>query len=157
MKSFTHRIYLVDDDAEDRLLFADALTMLNQPVVLTELTDGAELIEILANPIASKPDVIFLDLNMPRMSGYDCLESITRSPEFQDVRIVVLSTSSNYETVFNAYAAGADFFAIKPSDFGSYPKLIQKALDARWTLENPRSKATFLLNPEMAYVATPHL
>ena len=111
---------LADDDSDDCLLFEDALKEVNEKVRLTMASDGMELMDILEETVPPPPDVIFLDLNMPRKSGYECLEEIKRTPKFQGIPVVIFSTSSQQDAIDRVYNDGANLYIRKP---GSFPKL----------------------------------
>ena len=69
-------IFLADDDADDCMLFEDALREVSTSTELTTANDGVELINLMETTVPPPPDVIFLDLNMPRKNGFECLELI---------------------------------------------------------------------------------
>src|SRR6476660_5898905 len=85
-------ILLVDDDADDRKTFSDALSDLRMQTNLTLLEDGRNLLEYLEKN--KRPDILFLDLNMPYKSGVDCLREIREHNKFDDLSIAIYSTSS---------------------------------------------------------------
>ena len=85
---------LVDDDAEDAELFSDALSDLPVPVDFRHFDSGDELIEVLESAATSLPDLIFLDLNMPRMTGWQCLDLLKGKEGLKEIPVVIYSTSS---------------------------------------------------------------
>ena len=115
-------IVLADDDSDDCLLFEDALKELAHNIKLTTTNDGMELMDYLDETVPPPPDVIFLDLNMPRKSGYECLEEIKSTPRFKDIPVIIFSTSSQQEVIDRVYDEGASLYVRKP---GSFPKLKQ--------------------------------
>ncbi|MCR5860939.1 response regulator [Flavobacterium sp. J372] len=125
-------IFLADDDADDREFFADALKEVKQDVVLTESRDGQELMKLLQNPDVQQPDVIFLDLNMPVKSGYQCLEEIRRDDNLKDSVVVIFTTSSLQEDIDRLYAMGANLFITKPTNFLHLKELISKVFSLDW-------------------------
>lgn len=125
-------IFLVDDDEDDCLLFEDALREVCDTTELRTANDGIELMDILENKMPPTPDVIFLDLNMPKKNGFECLTEIRNDRKFKDIPVVIFSTSGEEETINRLYNEGANFYIKKP---GSFPKLkmaIQHILSIDW-------------------------
>lgn len=144
--SNNQHIFLVDDDQEDRELFSEALTHVNQSVKLMEIPSGIKLIEILNNPVYPKPDIIFLDLNMPKLNGIDCLKRIKTSTKLQHLQVVMLSTYKHKEDIDEAYKYGANYYYVKPTRFDNFISLITRALEVNLSKEVYRSKEQFLVN-----------
>jgi CheY-like chemotaxis protein len=117
-------LLLADDDPDDRLLIKEALEESRLVADLRSVEDGEELMDYLhrrgryAEPNDSPhPDLILLDLKMPRKSGHQALEEIKASPELRCIPIVVLTTSKAEEDIARAYASGANSFIVKPTSF----------------------------------------
>jgi CheY-like chemotaxis protein len=131
-------ILLADDDADDCLLFEDALREICVATTLVTANDGVELMAILQKTVPPPPDVIFLDLNMPRKDGFECLREIRQTQKLKDIPVVIFSTSGQDDTIARVYSEGADIYIKKP---GSFPKLkaaIKQILDTDWTNHNFR-------------------
>lgn len=139
-------IFLVDDDSEDRELFSEALTHVNKAIKLTEIPSGYELIETLNNPIYQHPDIIFLDLNMPKFNGIDCLKTIKSSIKLKHIQVVMLSTYKHKEDIEEAYKYGANYYYIKPTRFDNFKSLISRALEVNLNTDVLRSREEFLVN-----------
>lgn len=122
-------IFIVDDDKEDRELFSEALSYVNQNVKLIEISSGTKLIEALNNSDFPVPEIIFLDVNMPKLTGIDCLKKIKSSEKFKDLNIVILSTYSHKDDVEEAYRQGASRYYVKPTVFDNLKDIITGALD----------------------------
>lgn len=126
-------IFLADDDEDDCLLFEDALREVSASTELTMANDGVELMTILGKLVPPPPDVIFLDLNMPKKNGFECLAEIRNTQSLKDIPVVIFSTTGEEEAIDRLYAQGANYFIKKP---GSFPKLkmaIQQILAIDWT------------------------
>lgn len=116
-------ILMADDDPDDRQLAADALTeaRLANPLVFVE--DGEELLEYLhatgryADQPPTRPAVILLDLNMPRMDGREALEQIKADPSLRKIPVVVLTTSAEEEDIVGSYDLGVAGYVTKPVTF----------------------------------------
>jgi len=128
-----HAILLVEDNAADvaiarRALRASGIT----DVALVVVRDGQEALDYLLRqgPHAQSadwraPDLILLDLNLPRLTGHEVLRRVRATPELQAVPVVVLSTSNRPEEVRELYAAGANTYIEKPRDFGRFVGVLQ--------------------------------
>lgn len=89
------KVFLIDDDDDDREIFGEALATLNHNLEFAEAINGLDAFEKLNSPGFKKPDVIFLDLNMPKMDGREFLIEIKKKQEFSHIPIIIYSTSSN--------------------------------------------------------------
>lgn len=111
-------ILLAEDDADDRLLFREALNEVNANTCLSTVVDGEELMKTLHKNIqAETPLIVFLDLNMPKKNGFECLQEIRKTAKFKDVPIVVFSTSCQQEAINKMYENGASYYICKPNSF----------------------------------------
>ena len=131
-------LLLADDDPDDRLLVRDALEEGRLVADLRSVEDGEELIDYLhrrgkyADPNDSPhPDLILLDLKMPRKSGHQALEEIKGTPELKHIPVVVLTTSKAEEDIVRAYNSGANSFIVKPTTFGALTEAM-KTLERYW-------------------------
>lgn len=124
---FEH-IFLADDDPDDCDFFSEALQMLFPEVQLTVAHNGQRLIDTLTMPSNQLPDIIFLDLNMPLLSGIECLKKIRSHHKLKDCVVVILTTASHYQDIVDLYKLGANFFVTKPTEFSALPSLINKAI-----------------------------
>jgi CheY-like chemotaxis protein len=104
---------LVDDDVDDQELFISALKQVNASVECVIAKDGTEAIKLLTVPSSRLPEIIFMDLNMPKMSGKECLQVIKSYPTLKD--IPVITTSSYPPDREESLAIGAREFITKPS------------------------------------------
>ena len=121
-------ILLADDDADDRLFFKEALAGFPLSTNLTTVTDGEQLMQLLINETYDLPDILFLDLNMPRKNGFECLSEIKLNSKLSKLSVVVLSTSFVQEVVNQLYQNEAKYFIRKPSEFSQFKKIIQQTL-----------------------------
>jgi len=135
-------IFLADDDADDRMFFEDAL---KQVPILTQLTLSTDGLELLSNLETTIPDVIFLDLNMPRKNGLQCLEEIRNTPKLQDIPIVIFSTTVNDDAVNKTYKLGANYYICKPPSFELLVKAIETVLTLEMWLKPRPPKEKFIL------------
>jgi CheY-like chemotaxis protein len=117
---------LADDDRDDAELFGEALTVIEPPVNFCHVPDGQAVFTFLNNTANKKPDIIFLDLNMPQMSGWQCLAKLKNDIYLKDIPVIMYSTSTNPRDKEIALELGAIGFVTKPTDF----KLLTKVLSA---------------------------
>ena len=122
------QILLADDDNADCLLFKEALDELPVTAHLTIVHNGEEVIEELTKKGNKLPDVLFLDLNMPRKNGFASLGEIKRNTELQNLPVVIFSTASERQTVKNVFRDAAHYYICKPVDFLQLKKVIYEAL-----------------------------
>lgn len=144
----TRNIYLADDDADDRILFEDALREVTMNVQLTVADDGQDLMQILDSCVPPPPEVIFLDINMPRKNGFECLEEIRHTQKLKDIPVVIFSTTSQEQVIQKAYANGANRYIQKPGTFQQLKDIIQKVLAIDWNKSRQQPIHSFIINTE---------
>ena len=121
-------ILLADDDMDDCNFFDQALGSLSLHTQLTIVNDGEQLMTYLAQNVENLPDVLFLDLNMPRKNGLKCLREIRSIEKLKDISIAIYSTSSNENDIEETYLNGANIYITKPNDFNMLKQLLYKAV-----------------------------
>ena len=123
MRSHFKHIVMADDDEDDIEMFQSAVSETCPDLKLTVATDGAKLIKLLAKiPI---PDAIFLDLNMPIKTGKQCLEEIRNKEEFDDVPVVMLSTSNLESEIDFCLNNGAHHYFVKPNSYAGLKSIVE--------------------------------
>lgn len=137
-------IFFSDDDPEDVEFFKQALLEISPSVKITVARDGLELLEFLQFVI---PDMIFLDLNMPRMNGMDCLRAIRSKGEYRDIPIIIYSTSSEARQIDEAYKSGATRFIQKPMKYEEIKEKIARTIGPEISeLLEANTKEDFVIN-----------
>ena len=131
-------LLMADDDEDDRLLTQDAL---NESRVLNKLEcveDGVELLQYLRHQgkysdkqDCPRPDLILLDLNMPRMDGREALQHLKADPNLKSIPVVILTTSKQEEDMIKGYGLGAASYITKPVHFEGLVELM-KNLGRYW-------------------------
>lgn len=119
-------VLLADDDADDRMLFEDAVHELKLSVDLRTVKDGADLMNYLLGSGIIWPQLLFLDLNMPFKNGFQCLEEIRGLKAFDDMCIIIYSTTARPSDIEVAYAKGANLFIQKPNSFTVLKEILHK-------------------------------
>lgn len=120
-------ILLADDDRDDRYFFLKALEELEIDVRHHTVENGEELIAYLLKNSANLPDILFLDLNMPRKSGAECLEEIKQHPKLNSLPVVIYSTSLYEDIADHLYRNGAHYY-IRKTEFGDLKPVLKKVL-----------------------------
>ena len=140
-------ILLADDDPDDCIFFKAAVDEFPLPTNLTAVHDGEQLMQLLTDETNELPHILFLDLNMPRKNGFECLSEIKFSKKLKQLPVIIYSTSFEQEVVNLLYKNGAQHFIRKPSEFSQFKNLIQQTL-TYITQENisPTTKENFVLS-----------
>jgi CheY-like chemotaxis protein len=128
------RILLIDDDSDDREIFSLVMKSIYPFSVTDNAIDGFEALARLKKDGYS-PDLIFLDLNMPRMHGLDCLRNIRQIERLTRHPVIVFSTSSNPHDISASRAAGATDYIVKGNEISTIKQHLTQVLKKY----NPRS------------------
>lgn len=129
-----YHVFLIDDDEDDRDLFEDALMEISTKTRVVTFGNGIELFNFIKNENNQPPQIIFLDLNMPMMSGEECLQKIRENPRFRNLPVVIFSTSIVDPLVNRVKSLGASLYVKKPSSFSSLKSILESCITA--LLEN---------------------
>jgi len=140
-------IVLAEDDKDDCFLFDEVIGEIPLTIDLTIVHDGVELMELLSNESKNFPHALFLDLNMPRKNGFECLTDIRANSNFTHLPIVIFSTSFDPEIANRLYKKGAYYYMRKPSSFSKLKKVIHQAI-------NQISQKDFAQPPKEEFVLT---
>ena len=121
-------ILLADDDIDDCIFFKSVLEKIPLATSLVAVHNGEELMHLLTNETYQLPHVLFLDLNMPRKNGFECLSEIKLNPKLKYLPVVMFSTSNEQELVSRLYLNGAQYFIRKPPIISQFEKIIEQTL-----------------------------
>jgi CheY-like chemotaxis protein len=125
-KSAVHKtILLADDDPDDVEIFITVLHDIDPAVAVHAVSNGLGIFEYLKNNGDHRPDAIFLDINMPEMSGWQCLSALKEDHTTKDIPVVMYSTSSHHRDKQIAIELGASGFITKPSDLKTLEKVLR--------------------------------
>jgi CheY-like chemotaxis protein len=121
---------LVDDDADDRFLTQAALAESRLVNTVYEAVDGEDALAFLRREgkyaDMPRPDLILLDLNMPRKDGRETLTELKADPDLRSIPVIVLTTSKAEEDIFRSYDLGASSFITKPVGFDSFGEIMRE-------------------------------
>lgn len=146
MKLEPVNLLLADDDDDDCQFFKEAIEVLPFKSTLKIVNDGEQLMELLSAEGANLPDILFLDLNMPRKSGYECLSEIKSIDKLKNLPVVVYSTSIGNDILNLLNDVGANFYIQKPGDFADLKTLILEAIVlVRQKYTSLKEKETFVI------------
>ena len=143
-KNAVINILLADDDKDDRLFFENALKEITIPTQLKTVNDGEELMDYLGKNLKHLPDILFLDLSMPRKTGYECLTEIKENIKLKEIHVVVFSTSYSRDKVYELNLAnrlfeiGAQNYIRKPGDFKQLRNIIELSLTKLLELQSSK-------------------
>lgn len=122
-------ILLADDDEDDCVFFKEALEGITISTNLFTVNDGEELMLLLTNDTKIVPYVLFLDINMPKKNGFECLQEIKKNSKLQSLPVIMFSTSLEEGVVNQLYLDGANYFIRKPDNFSEWIRIIKYTLE----------------------------
>ncbi|MFW5895141.1 MAG: response regulator [archaeon] len=129
MKKNKINVLLVEDNPGDILITKEALEDINLPINLKVTKDGENALNFLQKKGKYKdektPDFIILDLNLPRVNGFEVLHTIKNKKELNDIPIVILSSSGIKSDILETYDLHANCYFKKPSDVGEFIEVVQ--------------------------------
>jgi chemotaxis family two-component system response regulator Rcp1 len=127
------QILMVEDNPDDIELTVEALKGARVPNRLTVVQDGEEALSYLRcrgkYAQALRPDLILLDLNMPRKNGRDVLQEIKNDPKLKRIPVVILTTSQAEDDILHTYDLHANCYITKPMDFNQFLKVVRSIED----------------------------
>ena len=116
---------IVDDDSDDYDFFCEAVSEIDSEARCFTAINGEDALKKLRIMAPQLPDFIFLDLNMPRMDGRECLLELKKDIKLRNIPVIIFTTSSAQKDIDDTMATGATYFLTKPSDFQSLRNTIQ--------------------------------
>lgn len=129
MNTRVYNLLLADDDEDDCDFFKEALDELSIPFSLDTVSDGVQLMDFLSEKSEDNlPDILFLDLNMPRKNGTECLTEIKQNEKLKQLFVIIFSTSLDVNIVDTMYEKGAIYYIRKPGDYAELKKVIKNAI-----------------------------
>jgi CheY-like chemotaxis protein len=135
----TKLILIAEDDADDRLMINEAFMENNMPAGIVFFENGAELLDYLysfdENSERTLPDLILLDLNMPKMDGKTVLSKLKLHKLYKEIPVIILTTSRSKEEETSVLGMGASGFYTKPSSFTELVN-ITASIASRWISTN---------------------
>jgi len=140
------KIVLTDDDSDDQDFFREALLEIDFPCTLDCCDNGLELLDYLADEKNTLPDLVFLDLNMPILSGIETLQQIRSIEQFSKIPVIAIySTSSSPSDKEKSLLSGANAYITKPSQFSELKTVLKKVFATSWKTA-PRDMKSFVIS-----------
>jgi CheY-like chemotaxis protein len=124
--------FIADDDPDDQELFIEALHEIDAYCICVTAYDGQEALKKLFGPKNYLPDIIFLDLNMPKMNGKECLAEIKKNNLLKEIPVIIYSTSADKRDMIDAMQLGAVFFLQKPNRFDELSQALRHIITFDW-------------------------
>jgi CheY-like chemotaxis protein len=145
VKQLLLHLVLADDDFDDCIFFKEALEELSHATALKTVNNGVALMRLLREGVEPLPHVIYLDLNMPLKTGFECLAEIKQTEKLKDVPVIIFSTSFNAEIAEKLREQGAAHYIRKPGDFADLKKILSQSLDLLTTGKVNSTAENFVL------------
>jgi len=129
------QILLVEDNEGDVRLIKEAFNESKIDKSFSVAKDGEDALNYLYKrgeySDCPKPDIIFLDINLPRKNGFEVLEKIKSDPELKRIPVIMLSSSSSEDHIYKSYELNANCYVTKPVDFDEYTEVV-KTIEDFW-------------------------
>jgi len=122
-------VLLADDDSDDAEMFSLVLSEVDPSIQFHHVENGLAVFEFLHKMGSKVPDVIFMDINMPQMSGWECLTALKSNAITKNIPVLIYSTSSHARDKQIAAQLGASGFITKPSDYRTLRKILSTIAD----------------------------
>ena len=139
-------VLLADDDIDDYTFFRTALNELPVSTNLRAVKDGQQLMELLCDETYDLPNVLFLDINMPRKNGFECLSEIKGNERLKNLPVIMFSTSNSRDNMSSAFRNGAHVYIRKPANFEQLKELIYHALPLATDKLSSNCQLKYILN-----------
>ncbi|NML35624.1 response regulator [Chitinophaga sp. G-6-1-13] len=120
-------VLLIDDDVDDRMIFGDVLKELVPDIIYNEAINGEDALTRLEEGLV--PDLIFLDLNMPRVDGKQFLAELRQIEHLRHIPVIIYTTSSHESDKKETRALGASYFITKPNSLHELNQLLKGILE----------------------------
>ena len=129
------RLLIIDDDVEDQEIFIEALKEVDSSVICYTATSGEEAFKRMETEVVLLPDLIFLDLNMPKLNGKQVLKEIKTSRLLRHIPVIMYSTSFAPRDIDEIKQVGAIHYLLKPSRFDDLCHALTYILSVDWQKE----------------------
>ena len=126
------KLLLIDDDSDDRLLFYEAIQEISPEIACITEQDGRKALADLNDTKIDLPDVIFVDINMPSLDGWECLDKIKNAEITKGIPVIMFSTSSAERDSVRAAHSGAVSLLTKPDNFIELKNLLHEIITTHY-------------------------
>ena len=135
-----------NDDEDNCQLFKEAITSCMPSINFKAVHDAEQLMQPLSNETNKLPDILFLDLNMPRKNGFECLAAIKKYKKLKNLPVIIFSTSGSQDDISKIFITGAAVYERKPSNFKHLVQQIQHALPIAAENMATNTRLKYILN-----------
>ena len=135
-----------NDDEDNCQLFKEAITSFMPSTNFKAVHDAEQLMQPLSNETTKLPDILFLDLNMPRKNGFECLAAIKKHKKLKNLPLIIFSTSGSQDDISKIFITGAAVYERKPSNFKHLVQQIQHALPIAAENMATNTRLKYILN-----------
>jgi CheY-like chemotaxis protein len=125
-------VLLVDDDVEDQEIFLDALAEVDPLIHCSCVSDGEAALKLLDGEATVKPDLLFLDMNMPRLNGKQLLLELKKSGDLKDIPVIMYSTFFGRQDIDEISRLGASHYMVKATRFEDLCNNLKDILSKKW-------------------------
>ena len=136
------KILLVDDDREEYEFITSAFESLTVKAEVIQVEDCNDVSGTIKQ---HNPDMVFIDINMPSINGIDCLKAVRSEKRFENLPIIIYSTSNSLTDVQESFKHKANLYVVKPNTFSKLTASLQKILSFDWNLRNNLPIEKFLI------------
>ena len=136
------KILLVDDDQEEYEFITSAFENLTVNAEVVQVQDCSDVAETIRS---HNPDMVFIDINMPSINGIDCLKSVRADSRFENLPIIIYSTSNNVSDIQDSFNHKANLYVVKPNTFNKLTASLQKVLSMDWNIRTYLPMDKFLI------------
>jgi CheY-like chemotaxis protein len=131
-QSLYSHLYIIDDDIEDQEIFMEAVKEVSEKIQCSSSTSGEDALMHLEHQTKKLPDLIFLDLNMPKLNGKQVLKEIKNTPGLKMIPVIMYSTSFAPRDIEEIRQIGAAHHLLKPSRFNDLCGALSNILAKEW-------------------------
>jgi CheY-like chemotaxis protein len=142
----TIHILLAEDDPDDCMLFQQAIIDSKITSTIYVAENGLQLANEISEEKSTLPNIIFLDINMPLKNGVECLQLIRSNSGFNNVPVIMYSTSNNAKEIEACYETGANFYVIKPYTYNAIREMIADLCTRDWSHHIPVHRNNFVVS-----------
>lgn len=136
------RLLLVDDDEEEFELFLSAAKEVVKDIEVLHADGCNEILDLLRD---KKPDIVFLDINMPTVDGIDCLKSIRSLKEYENLPVIMYSTSSNKLSIQQSFDHKANLYVVKSYSYQGLLDVLTEVFSIKWDGSRPTLLKDFVI------------
>jgi CheY-like chemotaxis protein len=122
----------IDDDPDDQELFAECIHSIDPSIHCTQLTDSKVALQNIKSSQLPEADMIFMDINMPRVNGMELLHALRQSVDYSTIPVAILTSSRSWLDVDKSKKLGATYFLTKPFTFREWEANLEQVVKLLW-------------------------